>query len=60
MVGSAGNVCEEALRAYLAKPVNFGSDTHAQRVAESDAFRTGFVAGMNWYAEKLEERGVFK
>lgn len=44
----------EALVAeYLGQPANFGSDDHATRMAEADAFRAGFKAAMDkvseWY-----------
>jgi hypothetical protein len=32
---------DDAVREYLAQPVNFGDDTATQRTAEADAFRAG-------------------
>jgi hypothetical protein len=34
---------DDAVQAYLSQPLNFGSDSDAQRTAESDAFRAGVV-----------------
>lgn len=38
--------CIEAVNKYLSKSVNFGEDSFAMRMAETDAFISGWTAAL--------------